>query len=63
MKKALKFFSEVKQEISKVTWLSRKEALTSTLMVVIVVAAFSLIFVIADYVIYHIIQFVVNLGV
>ncbi len=63
MKKALKFFSEVRQEISKIAWLSRKETLTSTLMVVIVVTAFSLIFVIADYIIYHAMRFIVNLGV
>lgn len=63
MKKALKFFNEVKQEISKVTWLKNKEVLTSTLMVVVVVAIFSLVFVVADYLIYHVIQFVVNLGV
>ena len=63
MKRFLKFFREVKQEVAKVTWLSRKEVLTSTAMVVLVVAIFSLLFVITDYVIYHVIQFVVNLGV
>ena len=63
MKKILKFFGEVKQEMSKITWLSRKEALTYTLMVVVVVAVFSLVFVVVDYLIYHLIQYVVNLGV
>lgn len=63
MNKILNFFSEVRQEASKITWLSRKEALTTTLMVVAVVAVFSMVFVVADYFIYHIVQFVVNLGV
>lgn len=63
MKKALRFVNEVKQEVSKITWLSKKEVLTSTLMVVVVVAICSLVFVAADYIIYHIIQFIVNLGV
>jgi preprotein translocase SecE subunit len=63
MKRVLKFFTDVRQELSKVTWLSRKEALTSTVMVVVVVGIFSLVFAAADYIIYHVIQFVVNLGV
>jgi len=63
MKKILKFLGEVRQELLKVTWLSRKEAMTSTLMVVVTVAVFSLIFVVADFLIYHIINFFMNLGV
>jgi preprotein translocase subunit SecE len=63
MKKVLKFFNDVRQELSKVTWLSRKEALTSTVMVVVVVGIFSLVFAAADYIIYSVVQFVVNLGV
>ena len=63
MKKVLKFFNDVRQELSKVTWLSRKEALTSTVMVVVVVGIFSLVFAAADYIIYHAVRFLVNLGV
>ncbi|MEI6188507.1 MAG: preprotein translocase subunit SecE [Alphaproteobacteria bacterium] len=63
MKKVLKFFNDVRQELSKVTWLSRKEASTSTVMVVVVVGIFSLVFAAADYIIYSVVQFVVNLGV
>ena len=61
--RVLKFFNEVKKELSKIAWLSKKEAMTSTLMVVIVVVVFSLLFVLADFVIYRVVQFLMNLGV
>jgi len=61
--RVLKFFNEVKKELSKIAWLSKKEAMTSTLMVVIVVVIFSLLFVLADFVIYRVVQFLMNLGV
>ncbi|MEQ9116141.1 MAG: preprotein translocase subunit SecE [Rickettsiales bacterium] len=61
--KVIKFFNEVKRELSKITWLKKKEAVTSTLMVVVVVLIFALLFVVADFVIYRVVQFLMNLGV
>lgn len=43
MKKAIEYFSEVKAELKKVTWPTRKETISSTyvvLIVVVVIAAF-----------------------
>jgi preprotein translocase subunit SecE len=59
---AIKFFNEVKQELSKVTWLTRKETLMSTVMVVVVVLVVSLLFVFVDFVIFNLIKFILNLG-
>ena len=59
---AIKFFNEVKQELSKVSWLTKKEVIMSTVMVVGVVLVFSLLFVFVDFVIFNVIQFILNLG-
>ena len=61
--KVVKFFRDVKKELSKVTWLTPKETSTSSLMVVTVVLVFSLLFLLADFVIFHAVQFFMNLGV
>jgi preprotein translocase subunit SecE len=47
----LKFFQEVRQEVSKVTWPTRNETLISTVMVLIMVVLASLFFLAADQVI------------
>lgn len=59
---AIKFFNEVKQELSKVTWMTRKETLMSTMMVIGVVLIVSLFFVFADFIIFNVIQFILSLG-
>jgi len=61
IKAVLRFFEEVRHELSKVHWLSRKEALISSGVVVVVVAIFSLIFVIVDYLLFKGIAFLVAL--
>jgi preprotein translocase subunit SecE len=45
------FLQQVRQETSKVTWPSRNEVLISTIMVLVLVAAASLFFLLADQVI------------
>ena len=47
----LKFFQEVRQEVSKVTWPTRNETLISTVMVLIMVVLASLFFLAADQII------------
>ena len=46
-----KFIREVRQEMNKVTWLSRKETTVSTLMVLALVVMASTFFVLVDIVI------------
>lgn len=53
----LKFFTEVRQEASKITWPTRNETLISTVMVLVMVTLASLFFLAAD----QIISFLVNL--
>jgi preprotein translocase subunit SecE len=47
----IQFLREVRQETSKVTWPTRNEVLISTIMVLVLVAAASLFFLLADQVI------------
>ncbi len=53
--KPVNFISEVRQEVSKVTWPSRKETLVTTAMVFVMVALVALFFFLVDQ--------VLNLGV
>ncbi len=46
-----KFVREVRQEMDKVTWPTRKETSVSTMMVLVLVAIAALFFVLADWVI------------
>jgi preprotein translocase subunit SecE len=46
-----KFIQEVRQETAKVTWPSRKETITTTIMVFIMVVIVSLFLSFADYLI------------
>lgn len=48
-KNLVQFAREVRQEAQKVTWPSRKETTTTTLVVFAMVVAFSLILVVADW--------------
>lgn len=61
MKKLLRFFYEVKQELSKVTWLTRRETLISTGVVLVVVVIFSVLFVLSDFLIFRFVNFVSNI--
>jgi preprotein translocase subunit SecE len=57
----LKFFQEVRQEVSKVTWPTRNELLISTVMVLIMVIVASLFFLAADWVIASLVQLVLSI--
>jgi len=61
MSKVFRFFYEVKQEFLKVTWLTRREALISTGVVLFVVVVFSLLFVASDFLIFRFVNFVSNI--
>lgn len=58
----LKFLREVKLEMEKTTWPSRKEVGVVVLTVGVVVTIASLFFLLADYLIYNTIDFFLNIG-
>ena len=59
--RVLEFLTGVKQELHRVTWLSKKEVLISAGIVVLVSVVFSLVFTLFDFVILNIVQFVLNI--
>jgi len=57
-----KFMQEVRSEMQKVTWPSRRETGITTAMVFVMVAVASVFFLIADQIIRILITFVLGLG-
>jgi preprotein translocase subunit SecE len=57
-----KFIQEVRQETSKVTWPSRKETVTTTAMVFVMVVLVSLFLSFADYLIGNAMQLFLRIG-
>jgi preprotein translocase subunit SecE len=62
MMNAIKFLKEVKQEGAKVTWPSRKETVTTTFVVSIMIVVMTLVLLVTDFLIKHGVQFILNLG-
>jgi len=52
MMSPLKFFSQVKLEGTKITWPTRSETISVTIVVMVLVAFASLFFTVADWLIY-----------
>jgi preprotein translocase subunit SecE len=59
----LQFFRQVKQEVKKVTWPTRKEVSQTFVMVVIIVAIASTFFFVVDQLLGWIVKLVFSLGV
>lgn len=59
----LQFFRQVKQEVKKVTWPTRKEVTQSLVMVVVIVAIASTFFFVVDQLLGWIVKMVFSLGV
>jgi preprotein translocase subunit SecE len=57
-----KFLREVRAEVEKVTWPSRRETAITTAMVFVMVAIASIFFLVADQIIRLFITFVLGLG-
>jgi len=57
-----KFLQEVRSEMAKVTWPSRRETAITTAMVFVMVAIASVFFLVADQIIRTFITFVLGLG-
>mgnify|MGYP001158973103 CR=1 FL=1 len=56
------FIQEVRHEVAKVTWPTRKEVWITTVMVLIMVALASLFFLAVDQALSFIVRFVLGLG-
>ena len=56
-----KFVREVRQEIGKVTWPTRKETTVSTLMVLVLVTIAATFFVVADWIISTLIRAIIGI--
>jgi len=57
-----KFIQEVRNETSKVTWPSRRETVTTTAMVFLMVVVVSLFLSLVDWIIGHGLQLVLGVG-
>ncbi len=57
-----KFFREVRQEVNKVTWPTRKETLVSTAMVLVLVVVAAIFFWFVDSVIAFAVRQILGLG-
>jgi preprotein translocase subunit SecE len=58
----LQFFQEVRQEVSKVTWPSRKEVWVTTVAVLIMVALAALFFLLVDQAIGWLVSLILGFG-
>jgi preprotein translocase subunit SecE len=57
-----KFIQEVRQETAKVTWPSRKETVTTTAMVFVMVAVVSLFLSLTDWIIAQALKLILGIG-
>jgi preprotein translocase subunit SecE len=56
------FIQQVRTEVSKVTWPTRKETVITTIMVLIMSIVAALFFLAGDWVISHLVTFILGLG-
>jgi preprotein translocase subunit SecE len=59
----VEFLRQVRQEVGKVTWPSRRETLQTTAMVFLMVILAGLFFFVVDLVLGHAIRYILSLGV
>jgi len=57
------FVRQVRQEVSKVTWPTRKETFVTTVMVFIFVAIMAVFFLVVDQIVSVAVRFILGLGV
>ncbi|MEO0619715.1 MAG: preprotein translocase subunit SecE [Pseudomonadota bacterium] len=58
----VEFFQQVREEVSKVTWPTRSETVTTTIMVLIMVVISSLFFLAVDQVLSWLVKLILGLG-
>ncbi|HTE36401.1 MAG TPA: preprotein translocase subunit SecE [Reyranella sp.] len=61
-KNPIEFFREVRQEVAKVTWPTRRETMITTTMVFIFVVLASIFFLVADKVIGFVVQLILGIS-
>ena len=59
----IQFFRQVKQEVKKVTWPTRKEVMQTSLVVIVLVAISATFFFFVDQILGWIVKIVLDLGV
>jgi preprotein translocase subunit SecE len=59
----MQFYQQVRQEVSKVTWPSRKETMVTSAMVFVMVIVVSLFFLVVDYILGTGVGYVLGLGI
>lgn len=62
MANPLRFMREVREEVSKVSWPSRRETIVTTIMVFIMAIAAAIFFMLADQVISRAVKIVLGFG-
>jgi preprotein translocase subunit SecE len=62
MANPLQFMREVREEVSKVSWPSRRETVVTTIMVLIMAIAAAIFFMLADQVISKVVKIVLGFG-
>ena len=62
MKNPLKFLQEVKQEAFKVTWPTKKDVMTGSLMVFVLASLAAVFFLLLDQILKFILNLILNLG-
>jgi preprotein translocase subunit SecE len=58
----LEFFQQVRTEVSKVTWPTRRETVITTIMVILMSIAAAIFFLVTDWVLSFLVTFVLGLG-
>ena len=58
----MQFYQQVRQEVSKVTWPSRKETTVTSAMVFVMVTVVSLFFLVVDYILGAGVSYILGLG-
>jgi len=59
----VEFLRQVRQEVGKVTWPTRRETLQTTVMVFLMVILAALFFFAVDFVLGHAVRYILSLGV
>ena len=59
----MQFYQQVRQEVAKVTWPSRKETTVTSAMVFVMVIVVSLFFLVVDYILGAGVGYVLGLGI
>ena len=62
MKNPLKFLQEVKQEAFKVTWPTKKDVVTGSLMVFVLASLAAVFFLLLDQILKFILNLILNIG-